>query len=75
MEPIDREKIDKLAEIVWKNTGDSEPYGGRLDVQGPKYAKLGEKTKDIYRRIAAAVALALGHPLAEDVSPKPREIE
>ena len=84
---LSKAKIEILARIVWEQTGEKEPVcppgvqlvdaktGDPLDPATLKVAweNVGP-AKDIYRRIAAAVAVELGYKLSDDVTPNPREI-
>lgn len=63
---LDGARIEELAAHVWENTG-------AASAAGVEFADLSEAAKDMYRRIAAAVAEKLGFSLGSDVSPRPRD--
>jgi hypothetical protein len=80
-----RENIERLAQVAWENTGSGDfpilpPGHDWVDQETGKVVPLEDlmmtwdkvTTKDIFRRQAAAVALALGFRLGDDVTIKPR---
>ncbi len=85
---LSRDDIERLARICWENTGHEAPVvqpGEKLMFEGtgeevtqdqlnPKWKNVGEWSKDIYRRQAAAVAVKLGFKLGADVKIRPREM-
>lgn len=81
---LTKERLEELARICWENTGHSAPVvqpGEKLlfrdtgeevpeSALNPKWEKVNEWSKDIYRRQAGAVAVALGYELPDGVDLK-----
>lgn len=80
---VRRPAVERMAEAAWSQMGYSLPAlppGHRwvfAHTHEPAplvecWDQVPESGKDIHRRIAAAIAVQLGHKLADDVSPRPR---
>ncbi len=84
---LSKDDVECLARLVWEQTGEKEPVcppghqlvdaktGEPIDPETLKvvWESVGP-AKDIYRRIAAAVAVELGFKLGADVKIRPREM-
>lgn len=85
---LTKERLEELARICWENTGHGAPVvqpGEKLvfeatgeevpeDALNPQWGNVNEWSKDIYRRQAGAVAVALGYEFPDGVDLKRPQI-